>query len=226
MDADHGLSIRDLLVRIGAFELRVAELTIRSGEYFVLTGPNGAGKSVLIRTIAGLQEPVSGSILLEGQPIHTAPPWRRGVGYVPQEGVLFPNRTVRGNISFPLEVRNVTRDEMERRVPWIADLVGVTHLLERRVDGLSGGERQKVCLARALVFRPRLLLLDEPVSAIDEEARDPICRELRSLQRETGVTTLHVSHSRHESQLVGDRIGVLRAGRLEGIEDVRRHETS
>jgi len=225
-DSHDGLCIRSLLVRVGDFELNLPELDIRRGEYFVLTGPNGAGKSVLIRTIAGLQQPVSGNILLEGEPIQDAPPWRRRIGYVPQEGVLFPNRSVRGNISFPLEVRSITRDEIERQVRWIAGLVGVTHLLERKVVGLSGGERQKVCLARALVFHPRLLLLDEPVSAIDEEARDPLCRQIRSLQRETGVTTIHVSHNRHESHLVGDRIGILRDGRLAGIEELRRSETS
>jgi len=214
-----GLEVTDLVVRIGNFRLCIPELRLPKGEYFVLTGHNGAGKSVFVRAIAGLLRPVSGAIAIEGRRVERAPPWERHIGYVPQDGILFPNRTVRGNISFPLEVRKVKTAEIAARVDEVAAQVGIEPLLDRGVTGLSGGERQKACLARALVFNPVLLLLDEPVSAIDEEARDPICRLLREVQKRTGVTTIHISHNRHETELVGDRVGVLRNGTLQEIRD-------
>ncbi len=218
---DWGLEVADLEVRIGRFTLRIPELRIPAGQYFVLSGHNGAGKSVFVRTVAGLLRPISGRITLAGRAVETAPPWEREIGYVPQDGILFPNRTVRGNISFPLEVRKVTEREIAARVESMAEQVGIRNLLDRRVGGLSGGERQRVCLARALVFEPCLLLLDEPVSAIDEGSRDSICRLLREAHDRTGVTTIHVSHNRHETELVGDRVGVLHQGILQEIYDVR-----
>lgn len=212
-----GLEIRKLCFGIGQFAMVELDLRVAQGEYFVLTGPNGAGKSILLKLLCGLYQPSGGSIRINGREVHALPPWQRRIGYVPQEGVLFPNRDVYGNIGFGLEVRHVDRKARRRAVERTVDLLGISHLLDRSPSGLSGGERQKVSLARALVLEPDLLLLDEPVSAIDESARDAVCRELRQTQSALGLTTVHVSHNRRETRLVADRIGILRSGRLEAL---------
>ncbi len=210
-----GIEIQKLCFRIGRFEMADVNLHVEEGEYFVLTGPNGAGKSILFKLLCGLYRPASGTIRINDREVHDLPPWKRRIGYVPQDGVLFPNRNVFDNIGFGLEVRRVGRAARRAAIERMADLLGIAHLQDRMPVGLSGGERQKVSLARALVLEPDILLLDEPVSAIDESTRDTVCRELREIQRTLGITTLHVSHNRLETQLVADRIGILRDGRLE-----------
>ncbi len=209
-----GIEIRDLGFSIGSFTMEGLDLSVRRNEYCVLTGPNGAGKTLLIKLICGLYRPSAGTIAIDGEPVQDTPPWERRIGYVPQDGILFPNRDVRGNIAFGLEVRKVPRDERDVSVGRAAERMGVAHLLDRRPEGLSGGERQKVCLARALIFGPRVLLLDEPVSAIDESARDEICRLLRALRDDKPLTVLHVSHNSHETELVADRVMHMRTGRI------------
>ncbi len=141
----------------------------------------------------------------------------RPASHVQQQVLAFPgpNLTVHGNIAFGLKVRKVEKSAIEELVRADADLLGISHLLHRMPKGLSGGEQQKVALARALALRPTVLLLDEPVSAIDEDSRDAICAELKRIQRQTHVTTVHVSHNRHEAELVADRMGVLKGGGIE-----------
>ena len=134
---------------------------------------------------------------------------------MPQEGILFRNRNVRDNILFGLEVQRAKKSAVREKVQETADMLGIQHLLNRTVEGLSGGETQKVSLARALVLDPSVLLLDEPVSAIDEESRDEVCHQLRRIQRDMGITTLHVSHNRRETQLVADRAGIIKDGVLQ-----------
>ncbi len=209
-----GLDIRSLHFQIGKFEMIDVNLSVRQSEYVVLTGPNGSGKSLLIKMICGLHTPSSGQISIGDRPILQQPPWNRRIGYVPQEGVLFPNRDVRRNIEFGLEVRGIHTSERSQALSRVVGLLKIEHLLERMPTGLSGGERQKVSLARALVLSPELLLLDEPVSAIDEDFRDGLCRDLRHIQQELGVTTLHVSHNRHETRLVADRVALMDNGRM------------
>ena len=211
-----GIEIRGLAFSIGGFSMEGLDLAVGGGEYCVLTGPNGAGKTLLIRLICGLHRPSAGTIAIGGEPVQEAPPWRRNIGYVPQDGILFPNRSVRDNIAFALEVRGVPREEAAGRARREAERMGIAHLLERSPDGLSGGERQKACIARAVAFDPPVLLLDEPVSAIDEAARDEICRLLRSLRDERPLTVLHVSHNRRETALVADRVVTMREGRIVG----------
>ena len=215
-----GIEIEGLEFRIGEFAMRSLSLRIREGEYFVLTGPNGAGKSMLVKILAGLLRPEAGRIRIQGRDMLGVPPWRRNIGYVPQDGLLFPNYSVGRNIEYGLRVRHVARDRRREAVQEAAGLLGIGHLLERRVTGLSGGEQQRVALARALVLKPAVLLLDEPVSAIDEETRDALCEELKRIQGQVGVTTLHVSHNRRETELVADRVGVMEEGALREIREM------
>ena len=219
-----GIHLEDISFRIGRFAMENLSLTVRKGEYFVLTGPNGSGKTILVKLVAGLLHPEAGTIRINGQPVIDLPPWKRNIGYIPQEGLLFKNMTVRGNIRFALEVRGLDGRTIRSKVEQVASMMEIEHLLDRMPGGLSGGERQKVSLARALVFKPSVLLLDEPVSAIDEKARSALCRVLRRIQRETGVTALHVSHSREESDLVADRMGVLTDGCLRNVIVIREKD--
>lgn len=212
------LRIEKLSFAVGDFRMEGLSLELAAGEYFVLTGPNGAGKTVLLKLIAGLYRPDAGTIRIGGRDVVALPPWRRGLGAVLQEGLLFPNRTVRDNILFGLELRRVARPERLRAAEEMAGRLGITHLLPRRPDKLSGGERQRVALARTLVLKPPLLLLDEPISAADEKARDTIlCRLLKEQQREEGLTVIHVAHNRGEIERVADRVGYMEGGALARI---------
>jgi ABC-type sugar transport system ATPase subunit len=210
----YGIKIHGLRFRIGDFELKNVTFRIEEGKYYVLTGPNGAGKTVLLRLISGLHEPAAGAIFIKQREITSLPPWERNIGYVPQDGILFPHRSVQKNIEYSLEVRRVAKDEKNHKVQEVMRLFNISHLAARMPEGLSGGERQKVSLARALVFEPSILLLDEPVSAIEEEVRDALCREIKSIQKRLKVTTIHVSHNSKETELVADRIGILKDGRV------------
>ena len=215
-----GIELHDVCFRIGQFAMEKLSLQIPEGQYFVLTGPNGAGKSILIRLIAGLLRPTAGSIAIRGKLVTELPPWQRQVGYVPQDGVLFPHRTVADNIAFGLEVRGMRRGHRRTAVAAVAEQLGITELLGRKPVGLSGGEQQKVSIARALVYKPSALLLDEPVCSVDEQSRDALCLELKKLQRTYGVTAIHVSHNQRETELVAERVGYLQAGRIVRTTDL------
>jgi len=208
-----GVRLDHIHFRIGNFRLADICLEVRQGEYFVLSGPNGAGKTLLIELIAGLKNPDSGDVYLLDERVTDVPPWHRNIGYVPQDCALFPHRSVRENIEFGLEVRRVGKRRVKSKVDQIADLLGISHLLDRVPKGLSGGERQKASIARALVVNPSVLLLDEPVSSIDEDSRDALCRDFKRIQQETALTTIHVSHNRRETALLADRVGILTDGR-------------
>ena len=210
-----GVRLDGIHFRVGSFAIENLSLEVAPGEYFVLTGPNGSGKTILLRLITGLLAPAAGDILIGEKSVTNVPPWTRGIGYVPQDDTLFPNRTVARNLAFGLEVRKTRSSDRMRRVKQIAEFLGVSHLLERAPAGLSGGERQRVSIARALIIEPSVLLLDEPVSSIDEEARDGLCRELKAIQHRTNTTTIHVSHNRAETELVADRVGHLVNGAIE-----------
>lgn len=208
------VQVKDLWVDLKEFHLRQINLDILDGEYFVVLGPTGAGKTVLLETIAGLYQPRRGHILLDGKDVTSMPPERRGIGFVYQDYVLFPHLSVRGNIAFGLKLRGLDRGTIEERLTAISQLLGIDHLLHRKPDTLSGGEQQRVALARALVVNPRLLLLDEPLSALDQETREVLQRELARLHRELGTTKIHVTHDFEEAVALGDRIAVMNKGQI------------
>jgi len=208
------LQIDDLQYRVGNFRLQDISLQVRPREYFVLMGQTGSGKTLLLKCICGLLRVAAGRILIDGREVTNQEPRHRRVGYVPQEGGLFPHMDVARNIAFALRVRGMSHAPALREAQVLVDMLGLGSLLKRRTMSLSGGERQKVALARALAARPSLLVLDEPVSALDEPTRRDVCAELLRVQRELNVSTVHVCHNLEEARSLCDRVGILDAGRL------------
>ena len=208
------LKIRDLALQAGEFRVDVAALDVAAGEYFVLLGPNGCGKTLLLSCLAGLLRAERGTVLVAGQDVTLLEPRRRHIGYVPQDYGLFPHMDVARNITFALRVRGTAHAAALERLTPLIDLLGLRRLLAHWPLTLSGGERQKVSLARALAIQPALLLLDEPVSALDWPTRAEVLEQLRRVQKELAVTTIHVCHSPDEAMAVADRAGVMIGGRL------------
>jgi len=208
------LRIEQLEAEAGEFRLRGIDLVAEEGSYGVLLGPPGSGKSVLVETICGLREATAGRILIAGKDATDDDPRDRLVGYVPQDYLLFPTKSVVDNIIFGLRSRHIAREKALREIEWVIDFLHIDHLLDRWPRTLSGGEQQRVALARALAIKPKILLLDEPVSALDEGLRERVCRELRRCQRELGITTIHISHNLEEALAVSDWAAVLDHGEL------------
>ncbi|MDA5635098.1 MULTISPECIES: ABC transporter ATP-binding protein [Rhizobium/Agrobacterium group] len=194
--------------------LDAIELGIDTGEMHVLLGPSGCGKTTLLRSIAGLVSPSSGSITLDGRRIDTLPPKDRGIGMVFQHYALFPNMTVRQNLAFGLEQRRLAKKTIDDKVSAALETVSLSDRADRRPHQLSGGQKQRVALARALVLEPKLLLLDEPLSALDAQIRKRLRDELKRIQRESGLTSILVTHDQDEALSLGDRISVMNAGRI------------
>jgi len=241
------IRIENLKLQLGQFALDDVSMHVRQGEYFVLLGPSGAGKTMLVESLCGLIRPDGGRILIDGDDMTAAPPSHRRIGYVPQDYALFPTRSVDGNIHFGRNViyqreraiaaakrkaakRNgvdtvaTTDDEpinYKVNVERLTESLGIRPLLNRKIDGLSGGERQRVALARALAAEPKILILDEPVSALDEKTRDETCQLLRRLHREAGMTTIHICHNLAEMLTVADRVGVIIDGRIDQVDSPR-----
>lgn len=189
-------------------------LTFPDGGFFGLLGPSGSGKTTLLRAIAGFVEPDTGSVTIGDQPVVDVPVEAREIGMVFQNYALFPNMTVADNVGFGLRVRGVAGNEAKRRVADALELVQLGLLGQRRPHQLSGGQRQRVAMARAIVTRPRVLLLDEPLSALDKALRVDMQIELKRIQREVGITTIFVTHDQEEALTLSDRIGILKGGRL------------
>lgn len=190
-------------------------LSVRHGEFFSLLGPSGCGKTTTLRLIAGFEAPTAGAILLRGRRIDSLRPYERSVSTVFQNYALFPHMTVRENIEFGLRHNRVERAEAARRIAEALGLLQLDSKQHRRPRELSGGEKQRVALARSLVVQPDVLLLDEPLSALDPNLRKQVRTELRALQRRVGITFLFVTHDQEEALSVSDRIALLRDGRLE-----------
>jgi multiple sugar transport system ATP-binding protein len=193
------------------------DLEISHGEFLVLLGPSGSGKTTLMRLVAGLEKPTGGQIVIDGQPVNDLPPRERGIAMVFQSYALYPHKTVFGNISFPLAVEGMPREDIRKKVEWASGLLGIGHLLDRMPSQCSGGERQRVAIARALVRRPKVLLMDEPLSNLDAKVRHTAREELKLFQREIHVTTIYVTHDQAEAMGLGDRIAVMNDGTIRQI---------
>jgi ABC-type sugar transport system ATPase subunit len=193
------------------------DLVTGEGEYLVLLGPSGCGKTTLLRTIAGLEEPTEGDVLIGGRVVTGLPPRARRIAMVFQSYALYPHKTVLANIVFPLRAAHMPAAEREQRARRAAGLLGIEHLLARRPRQLSGGERQRVALARAMVRDPSVFLLDEPLSNLDAKLRTTARDELKRFQQEVGVTTIYVTHDQSEAMGLGDRIAVMSDGRVRQI---------
>ena len=190
---------------------------LAEGEFLSLLGPSGSGKTTTLQMIAGLTHPTFGQILLSGKPIGPLPPYKRDIGMVFQNYALFPHMTVAGNIAFPLEMRDMSRAEISRRVENVLKLVDLPGFADRYPRQLSGGQQQRVALARAIVFEPTLLLMDEPLGALDKKLREQMQLEIKHLHKRLGVSIIYVTHDQDEALVMSDRIGVFNRGRLEQI---------
>jgi ABC-type Fe3+/spermidine/putrescine transport system ATPase subunit len=195
-------------------------LAIEGGEFFTFLGPSGSGKSTLLRIIAGLEQADAGQVLLRGRNVGDVPPWRRHLGMVFQQYANFPHMNVAQNVAYGLRRR--PRAEVSARVAELLDLVGLSGFEERRVTQLSGGEQQRVAIARALAPRPELLLLDEPLAALDEKIRRDMQGELTKIQEATGTTFVYVTHDQEEALTMSDRIAVLNRGRCVQVDEPER----
>lgn len=213
------IEIKDLSIDIGEFSLRDINLAIGDGEYFVILGPTGAGKTVLMECIAGLHHIKQGKIWLDKSEVTHLTPEERNVGYVPQDYVLFPFLNVVDNIAFGLRQAKYTGAEIQGRVKNLARLMGISHLLSRDTRTLSGGEKQRVAIARALATSPRILLLDEPLSALDHRTSKSLRQELRRVHRELRVTTVHITHDLMEAVEMADRVGIILNGRVAQVAE-------
>jgi spermidine/putrescine transport system ATP-binding protein len=214
------LEIRHVVKRFGAFAaVNDVSLSVDHGEFFTLLGPSGCGKTTLLRLIAGFEQPDAGAVLLGGKNLAHVPPEKRPVHTVFQSYALFPHLTVARNIAFPLEMAKVAPSEIRRRVAEVLDEVLMSDLAQRFPHELSGGQRQRVAIARALVDRPQLLLLDEPLGALDAKLRQQMKLELIKLQQEVDITFIYVTHDQGEALALSHRIAVMNKGRLEQVGD-------
>jgi putative spermidine/putrescine transport system ATP-binding protein len=202
--------------------VRALDLDIRRGEFLSLLGPSGSGKTTTLMMLAGFESPTAGEILLDGAPITRTPPHRRGFGMVFQHYALFPHMTVAQNVAYPLTVRKHAAAEVTRRVERALAMVRLQGLGERRPQQLSGGQQQRVALARALVFEPPLVLMDEPLGALDKQLREHMQIELKELHRQLGVTFVYVTHDQAEALTMSDRVAVFADGTVQQLDTVDR----
>jgi len=209
------LSLKNISKRFGDFvAVEDFNLEVDKGEFLSLLGPSGCGKTTTLNMIAGFEEPTTGAIQIDGRDMTHVSPNARDIGIVFQSYALFPHMTVAENVGFGLEMRKVGKQERRERVMETLELVGLTEFAERVPKALSGGQRQRVALARAIVIRPQLLLLDEPLSALDAKIRESMQVELRNIQRTVGITTILVTHDQAEAMAMSDRIAVMNMGRM------------
>ncbi len=202
--------IRNLKKQFGEFTaVRESSFTIEDGEFFMLLGPSGCGKTTTLRMIAGLELPTSGEIFLDGEEISQRPPSERDIAFVFQMFALYPHMNVRRNISYPLVSQGMPRAQVKMKVAEVARILGIENILDRPVGGLSGGDRQRVALGRAIVREPKAFMMDEPLGALDAEFREHMAEELRALHDRMGATTVYVTHDQLEAMQMGDKIVVM-----------------
>ena len=199
------------------FKINNINLQVEDGEYFIILGPSGSGKTMLLELIAGMWSLDSGKIYMDNQDITTLPPEKRGIGFVYQNYMLFPHKTVFENIAFGLKVKKIAKEEIETRVNEMMDLLKISHLADRLPRTLSGGEQQRTALARALIIYPKILLMDEPLSALDRKTRDELMQELKEIHKKFDVTLVHVTHNFDEALMLADRIAIMRNGEISQV---------
>jgi spermidine/putrescine transport system ATP-binding protein len=215
------LELRQVSKRFGSHEaLKDASFTINAGEFMTFLGPSGCGKTTCLRLISGLDTPTSGRILIDGKDITFDPPYRRDVNQVFQNYALFPHLTIYENIAFGLRMKRVAPADITRRVERVLQMTALGDFVGRKPAQLSGGQRQRVALARAIICEPKVLLLDEPLSALDAKLRTQMRLELKQLQKQLGITFIYVTHDQEEALTMSDRVAVINAGRIEQIGTV------
>lgn len=202
------------------------DLDIHKGEFLTLLGPSGSGKTTTLMMLAGFEQPNHGTIELDGSSIVGVPAYQRNIGMVFQNYALFPHMTVAQNLAFPLRMRGIAKAERERRVSDILDMVRLPEVADRRPVQLSGGQQQRIALARALIFEPQLVLMDEPLGALDKQLREQMQLEIRSLHKRLGITVVYVTHDQSEALTMSDRVAVFAHGRIQQIappDDIYEH---
>jgi molybdate/tungstate transport system ATP-binding protein len=214
------IELDDITIDVGGFALQNVSFTVAEGEFFLLLGPTGAGKTLTLEAVAGLIPLTSGRIRVRGVDVTSMPPERRGVGIVYQDYALFPHMTAWENVCYGIRYLKKHQPEARKQAEALTTRVGIDHLRNRRVTHLSGGEKQRVALVRALSVKPAVLLLDEPLSALDPRFRDDIRKVLKTLHEETGTTFLMVTHDFAEALFLGNRAAVLKEGRIEQTGEV------
>lgn len=216
---DQVIELRDVSKSFGDFQaVKRADFSIRRGEFFAMLGPSGCGKTTTLKMIAGFEQPTTGQVMLEGVDVSSVPPHKRNVNTVFQQYALFPHMSVADNVAFGLRAKKVAEPEVKSRVAEMLDVVRLGDFATRRPSQLSGGQQQRVALARALVLEPRVLLLDEPLAALDLQLRKGMQEELRRLHRDLGITFIFVTHDQGEAMSMADRIAVMDRGRIEQLD--------
>lgn len=213
------ISLHNVSKKMGDFYLDNISLDIFDNEYFVLLGPTGAGKTVVLEIISGMYKPDTGTVWINNKDVTRAVPEARHIGFVYQDYMLFPNLDVKDNIIFPLTIKKTPVKVMEEKLIKMTDLLNISGLLKRSPTTLSGGEQQRVALARALINEPQVLLLDEPLSALDPRSKEIFQQELKIIHQETKTTTIHITHDFNEAFLLADRIGIMQTGKLIEVGD-------
>lgn len=208
------VKVEQLGVQAGAFRIENVSFEIPTGEYGVLMGRTGCGKTTILEAICGLKNVTGGRISLMGRDVTFCPAGQRGIGFVPQDGSLFTTKTVRAHLAFGPRIQKWSPAAIAERVDQLAAELGIQQLLDRKPHGLSGGESQRVALGRALAFRPKILCLDEPLSALDEDTHEEMIALIKRLTKEHGITALHITHSRSEAEKIADRVFVIENGAL------------
>ena len=212
--SENAIQTQNLCVNLGEFHLQGIDLFVQKGEYFVILGPTGSGKTVLLETLSGLNRISTGKILLFGKDITNLEPEKRGFGFVYQDYALFPHLNLFENIAYGLKLRHLKKEIIRNKVVETSRLLGIEHLLNRRPAALSGGEQQRAALARSLVIDPAVLLLDEPLSALDPSTKEELQKELSGIHSRLGTTILHVTHDFEEALTLAQRIAVFRDGKI------------